>query len=805
MSVFVELFVTFLCSVGAGMVTYLACSRLFHSRLDALPLRQPLGRSRHTADKIVVVIALVYMLVFGSLSVLKYYSLTVPGTDLAQYDQLVWNTLHGRILENTIVRDAHLYLEKAFTPILLDIVPLYAIWGSPVVLLLIQTVGIGLSGLPLYWFARERLGPWLGLILTITYYVSPALANVNLDEFHEIALAVPLLSLALYFLLRYRYKPFLATLAVTFLVKDEIAIIAMGLGLYILLVQKAKRVGVALTVFSGLFILLLLQVVIPSFRGAQPGSFYYVGRYGYLGQTVSEIVRTIVTRPDIVLQHVVIPGKIEYVLQLLVPLAFIPLVGIEVFLLTLPIFGYTLLSDVSWQYSVKTLYPAPLLPFLSFAAIVGLQRLSTWSRQNHPGSLPNQKPGVIVARQWALGAVMLTAGLLSYYLQGQGPLARSFQSELYVLHPDSFVKEGWMRSIPFDAVVVAQNEFLPHVSDRQYVYEIPSIPDCRQADYMVADSDEFWYKVHLGYWGECLATGYFSTTLQSKGFVIVQPRVPEHPLLVKFGKPLTLLAYSVQPQVTMSGGMTFQPILLLQANDSAGLTSRVVMQIVDAQGHVWSRQDRVVGALARADQRQAGKPISDQYRLDLPVTIPAGEYQMTVGVHPPDSEDNVQAMDDQGNSLGSEIVLTTVRIEKNKSSVTASELEIEQPHQADMQELRLLGYVPPRETITPGELLQVGLYWRARAQPRGDYAVAVQLRDSSGHVAFEQVERPAQGTYPTRNWETGEVLLDWHDFNLPKDIAPGEYEIAVALRDTADQRVIGQTTLRPISILPRGP
>jgi hypothetical protein len=116
--------------------------------------------------------------------------------------------------------------------------------------------------------------------------------------------------------------------------------------------------------------------------------------------------------------------------------------------------------------------------------------------------------------------------------------------------------------------------------------------------------------------------------------------------------------------------------------------------------------------------------------------------------------------------------------------------------------MRFLGFVPPRDTATPGDLFQVGLFWRARAKPQGDYAAAVQLRDASGAVVFEQAARPANGTYPTTEWDAGEVLLDWHDFSLPKEIAAGEYQIWVVLHDTATRHTIGETRISSISIAP---
>jgi hypothetical protein len=77
----------------------------------------------------------------------------------------------------------------------------------------------------------------------------------------------------------------------------------------------------------------------------------------------------------------------------------------------------------------------------------------------------------------------------------------------------------------------------------------------------------------------------------------------------------------------------------------------------------------------------------------------------------------------------------------------------------------------------------------------------VQLRDASGRVAFEQANRPANGAYPTTEWNAGEVLLDWHDFELPRDIATGRYRIFVVLRDLGNGQTLGETEISNISII----
>jgi hypothetical protein len=45
-------------------------------------------------------------------------------------------------------------------------------------------------------------------------------------------------------------------------------------------------------------------------------------------------------------------------------------------------------------------------------------------------------------------------------------------------------------------------------------------------------------------------------------------------------------------------------------------------------------------------------------------------------------------------------------------------------------------------------------------------------------------------------------LLDWHDFHLPGDIAPGTYTIVVSIRDAADSRILSESDLCPITVLP---
>jgi hypothetical protein len=102
--------------------------------------------------------------------------------------------------------------------------------------------------------------------------------------------------------------------------------------------------------------------------------------------------------------------------------------------------------------------------------------------------------------------------------------------------------------------------------------------------------------------------------------------------------------------------------------------------------------------------------------------MPAGEYQVTLQLRDKKSQQYLDAVDSIGKDIGDILLVKNVHLEKNKVSFTASQLQsqqqLEQPFFVDMQEMRLLGYVPQHQTIGPGEIFELGLYWRAREKPR---------------------------------------------------------------------------------------
>ncbi|MBI2303231.1 MAG: DUF2079 domain-containing protein [Chloroflexi bacterium] len=439
-------------SFGVAMVGYLLWPRFSFQLPKSL------------ADGLFYGMAVLFMASVSILAVLRHDAFHSHAYDLGIFDQVIWNSARGRLFQNSIMVDSPSFLGHHFSPLLLALVPLYWVWPDPRALLLTQVLALTATALPIYWWARERLGPGLSLAVGTTYFLSPAVAYVALFDFHEIALAAPLLSFALYFMFKRRDLPFLLALLIALLAKEEIGIVVAALGLYLALGQRRLWLGAGLFVLGAAWAYSMVTMVIPAFHPS--GKFYFALRYTKLGASQGEILGTVLTRPIYTLGLMLNYSKLQYVHHLLVPLGYLPLLSPGLLAVSLPSLAYLLLQDDFSQAAIITQYSAPLLPLLFFVLIQGRQR-----------------PRV----RGAMVGLLLTAGFLSYYLHGPLPFSRSFDQTQYVVTPHAQVGQRLLLRVPPEARVAAQSDLVPHLSQRETVFMFPWMRGMENLDYLFLD------------------------------------------------------------------------------------------------------------------------------------------------------------------------------------------------------------------------------------------------------------------------------------------------------------------------------
>lgn len=84
-------------------------------------------------------------------------------------------------------------------------------------------------------------------------------------------------------------------------------------------------------------------------------------------------------------------------------------------------------------------------------------------------------------------------------------------------------------------------------------------------------------------------------------------------------------------------------------------------------------------------------------------------------------------------------------------------------------------------TAYPQEL-NLTLYWTTTGPVNGVYQVQLRLVDGNGTVKWKsQPTHPAGNAYPTSAWKAGEIIADAHQIQAPASLAPGFYQLQVAL------------------------
>jgi len=408
---------------------------------------------------VVAALGLTYFILYSVLSVLRHVTYHSFGPDLGIFDQVFWNTTQGRLFESTmslVQPQPHSYLADHFSPIYLLLVPFYAVFPRPQTLLVIQTLFLALGVWPLYLLARLKLEPgFQRLVWALAYFLFLPVAFINLFDFHELALVVLPLGFAIYYLENGRPGLFLLSLVTTFLVKEELPLVGVGFGAYILLAKRDWKLGLGVLAGSLAAFLAVVRVIIPAFGG---GSYAYFARrfafrYAELGTTPQEIIATTFTHPSRLLQIIVQPQKLKFVVGIFGPVLGLTAISGWAAILVLPTLGILLLSNYAPQYAFSSHYSAPLIALVIGTSILGLARLRPRLRR-------------------PVAAGVLASSLAFSLAFGDLPFSRHFDPRMFQQEPRYAAFVHNLDRIPPDASVAAENNLTPHLSQRRYIYNL---------------------------------------------------------------------------------------------------------------------------------------------------------------------------------------------------------------------------------------------------------------------------------------------------------------------------------------------
>jgi uncharacterized membrane protein len=417
-----------------------------------------------------------YAALFVFAAVLHYVVFKTAQVDLGHMVQAVWNTMHGHFLESTTLSGHQRSRFSAHVdPFLLVFVPFLWIWSNPLVLPILQALAVASGALPVFWLARKHLdSSRAGAHFAFAYLLYPATQFNTFtitSSFHSVAMAVPLVLYAVWFLDEDRLVAFSAVALLAFTTKEEIPLAVGCLGIWYA-VRKGKHlfglgvfaVGFAVTLFDFLW-------VIPHY--APHGVDLFAGRYTAVGGTPTGIAHKLVTHPGALVHAVATGHKAVYLALLLAPFLGFWLLEPLLLLGAVPDLAINLLSSKADQTSLQFHWTAGIIPFVVAASIFGVARFKTQT---------------VRLSLWVMaGAASIAIYSPIYFLKGD---------VLALGSPLVSAKADALSLIPRDAAVSSSTQLGGHLSERRYIYTFPRI---RQSRWIVVDINDPTYGDAKGY------------------------------------------------------------------------------------------------------------------------------------------------------------------------------------------------------------------------------------------------------------------------------------------------------------------
>jgi uncharacterized membrane protein len=421
-------------------------------RLAAPKAPEPDDRdvSGHIAAKVVLGLACtIYVVALSRWSLWNHWGFMTYGFDLGIFDQGVW--LLSRFREPFVtVRGLPLFGDHT-SFILVFLAPLYWVFDSVAVLLIAQTAALASGAVAVFLIAREQLrSEAMGVVLATMYLLYPAVQWVNLENFHPDSFATPLALFALYFMTRERWRAFAVSVVLLLLVKEDVALLTVPLGIYVA-VTRHRIVGVTTAVVSAVWVAIALWIVIPGLNGT---GLLYESRLAFGG--IGGTLKAIFTQPNDVFRFAIDENRPWFLLQLVAPLGALCLLEWRVCLLAVGAIGVNLLSTFPYQHQIEYHYMTLIIPPLMVATIYGISRV--WSMRARMG----------------LSCLTLGATMVSVFFWG--PALHTRHPGFYADPSSEFAADARevLALIPQGASVSAAPTLVPHLSHRVEIYQFPN-------------------------------------------------------------------------------------------------------------------------------------------------------------------------------------------------------------------------------------------------------------------------------------------------------------------------------------------
>jgi uncharacterized membrane protein len=443
--------------------------RWLRERGERISARLPAGFKRWLPFATVLAGAAGYAAYVAIFTVRSHQHFNTYNYDLGQLDNQFYNALHGHPFRCTpLIREGNWselrnHAEFAVFPLL----PFYAIAPRAETLLIMQAILVASGAIPLYRFAARRLSPSLGVVFAYAYILYAPMHGALFFDFHFQPIAAAFILWMIDMFDERRTALFVVFFILAISCREDISVGLACFGLFLMLTGYRTRAGFWIFAASTTFFVILRFIIMPlvgSWGFAEIYKDLFPGdEHNFVG-----IVKTMVTNPVFTFRSMLTQDKLRYLIQVLVPVVFLPLRRISLWLAVLPgIFftvlttGYGATTNIGYQYSGH--FAAYIFP----AAVLALAAFGTSAE------------GLVRRRAAAVAIVVAT--LITTSRWGSFPPRTGFQAGYGTVNfkpvtADEKQRAIWLHElgarVPPKAKLGVSDRELPHLSNHLDVYTL---------------------------------------------------------------------------------------------------------------------------------------------------------------------------------------------------------------------------------------------------------------------------------------------------------------------------------------------
>lgn len=310
----------------------------------------------------VIISGAAIMFIFSGIFIaLRYYNMSAPAYDFGIFSQMFENMKNGFLPYTTVERGYELsHFAVHFSPAYYLMLPFYMIYPHPMTLELLQGAIVTSGVIPVYLIARKyELSKPTCALIGLIYCFYPALTGGCRYDLHENCMLAPLLLWLFWAIERERFIPIVIFSLLTLAVKEDAAIYVCTVALYLIFCDRGKKMKITggIMLVCGIAYFIAVCAFLDS-QGLGIMSWRYDNYIYDPNGGLFNVIISVIVNPGYVISNLLDESKLMFVLQMLLPLGFIPLFckKFSRVILFIPFILINLMPNYAYQHDINFQY-----------------------------------------------------------------------------------------------------------------------------------------------------------------------------------------------------------------------------------------------------------------------------------------------------------------------------------------------------------------------------------------------------------------------------------------------------------------